>query len=391
MPRRPFLLAALLALTAAAAHAATAFAQEPVPITPSAPPPTGLPIHQTFLTSADGWVAFGDGAKVSPVPNPLTINSANGALQLDYTIGVGGISAFLLPVVPGALAKAQSFQFDIRCDYAAKLVCGVQEREGGRYFANFSVPKDKWQHVELSASDFGLASNPTDPKDPDGKLDLDQVENIGLIDAGSLFAQANNPTLNELFGIPTGAHHLYLANFDVSAVPLPGASGVPATPGVLDTFAHPQVGWYTVGGVQAKSVRGAPLSGRGMSLDYTQEPGKVAGAIRFFPHGKLTGTTKLTLAVASVKAATLLVQVEDGAGDKFNTQVYVPAGANKTEAVRVAFADFKIADDSKNKAATLDLAQIDRLLIVDLSGAMGIVTASTPNTLYVGDLRATYP
>ena len=384
MSTRPLLLALTFALTAAAAHA-----QEPVH--PTEPPPTGLPIRQTFLTSADGWVAFGDGAKVSPVANPLSINSANGALQLEYTVAAGGISAFVLPVTPGALTKAQSFQFDVRCDYAAKLVCAVQEKDGGRYLANFSVPKDKWQHVELNASDFNLAANPTDPKDPDNKLDLDQIENVGLIDAGSVFAQANNATLNDLFGISTGAHHLYLANFDISALPLPGASGTATPPNTLDTFAHPQIGWYTVGGMMPKVVSGAPLPGTGLSLDYTQAPGKVAGAIRFLPRGKLTGATKLTLAVASVQAATLLIQVEDSAGNKFNTTVFVPAGATQAETVRVAFADFKIADDSKDKASSLDLSQIDRLLIVDLSGAAGTTTVSAPNTLYVGNLRAMHP
>jgi hypothetical protein len=370
--------------------AGAAYAQFP---TPDVPPATGLPIRQTFLTSSDGWMAMGDGAKVSPVENPLKVNSAAGALQMDYKIDKTTISAFLLQVAPGALTNAKSFHFMMRSDYAETVLVGMDEVGGGHYLATVSLPKDKWQAVELTPADFVLSDGPNDPKDPDNKLDLDKVEHIGIIDAGTFFSKIGdtNPGLMDLLGVRTGPHTCYLADFQISSLPLNGASGAPVPSTVLDTFAHPQVDWMLVGGVQAKNITGAPFVGRGMTATYSQAPQKLNGLTHRIPTGQLAGATKLGFSVASTHAATLMIQVEEKGGGKYNTKVYVPAGETRLTDISVSFADFKAADDSKDSNGMLDLDQVNNLIIIDLTGALGDLKQATDNTLYIGNLHIYRP
>ena len=378
MTARTF-LGVSLALLAAAAHG-----QTPEGTTP---PPTGLPIRQTFLTSADGWVTMGNGAKVGVVPDPIKINSAGGALRLDYTVAPGQMGVFALPLGDGALTRAKAFRFEVRADAGTNLVFGMQEQDGGRYMATFYVPKGKWQQVELTPADFLLSDGANDPKDPDGKLDLDQVQGIGLTDAAQLWSQANNPAINEIFGVKPGPHALYLADFQVNALPLNGASGAPTPPDVIDAFAHPQIDWLMLGGVEASQLTGAPLTGRGIEMHYTQAPAKPVGMLRGVPKGQFTGASKIAFSAASVRAATLLIQIEEAGGGKYNASLYLPAGASRATALSASFADFKAADDSKDTNGKLDLDQVERLTILDVSGLKGDVKVESDNTLYVGDLR----
>ena len=85
----------------------------------------------------------------------------------------------------------------------------------------FPSPKDAWQTIELAPSDFILSDGPGAAKDPDNKLDLDQVEWIGMVDAGVLFSQLDDKSQ---YNVSEGQHRLYLADFQVAATPLPDAA-----------------------------------------------------------------------------------------------------------------------------------------------------------------------
>src|ERR1051325_9670415 len=95
----------------------------------------------------------------------------------------------LLPTPDMVLSKAKSFKFWIRTDHATPVGFTLQEKDGGRYNALFSTPKGVWQQVELSVADFQADTNKDAPKDPDGKLDMDQVEGVGIIDVAQIFVQ----------------------------------------------------------------------------------------------------------------------------------------------------------------------------------------------------------
>jgi hypothetical protein len=288
----------------------------------------------------------------------------------------------LLLTPDGQLAKAKSIRFAVKSDTGAVLGAILQEQGGGRYISLFTAPAGKWQQVELSPSDFVLSDDANDPPDPDNKLDMDKVEAFGLTDIGQVMAQADNPDLEKLLNVKRGDHVLYLDDLAITEEPL-------ATPAMigdnLDSFSRPQVGWFAIGDVKVSQLSGAPLTGRGIQLDYRQVQGKPVAVIRRIPRGTLTGKSTFSVDVASARPAKLLLQVEEKGGGKYNVLVDVPGG-KQLKALSFPFTEFKAGDDSHDTNDKLDLDQVNQIVIVDVDALLGMTEAD--NTLWLGNVKA---
>jgi hypothetical protein len=336
-------------------------------------------------------------AKDAP-PRPAGVSG--GALRFDYRIAKGEFGILAFPVSEGMIAGAKAFRFLVRSDYDASLLFSAQEKGGGRYSAVFTVPKDTWQVVELEADDLVLGRGKDDPKDSNNQLDLAQVESLGIADVGQFFAQSENKTLTDLLGITPGAHTLYLADVTISADPailtasLPPPAPPPGRPNnfrlrPIEMFLRPQTEWVIFGGAHPQRVSGVKqLNGRGLKLDYKQGPGKAIALMKPLRPNALMRRTGLSFSVASVRATTLIVQLEEPSGGKYNVKVYVPAGETAGTPQSVLFADFRPAEDSKDDNGKLDLDQVSQMVILDATGLLGEAPMPVDNTLYLGDLRA---
>ena len=336
-------------------------------------------VHTTFEDEDGGWVPIGATAKAALTHDPTHLKAGKGAMQFDYAVKKGEINALALPVAPGVIAGAGSIHFWVHSDYPTSMALVLQERGGGRYVSIFSAPGDKWQEVAVSPSDMILAEEPNDPQDPDGKLDLDQVESVSMADLDQLFMQAEGTPLTALFSVRPGQHTLYLHDFTVS--PEPPAGGSPQVGSSIDTFDRPQLSWIGVGDVGVVRSTGKPLSAGGLQANYRQSTGKVIGLVRAVTPKAFAGKSALVLTAASDQKATLVVQVEERDGGKYNTTIDVPGGKESKE-FRLAFADFKPANDSHDANDKLDLDQIKQLIIIDSAGLVG--TPDQDNTLWIG-------
>lgn len=350
--------------------------------TPAPPSPI---LHNTFEDDTNGWQAMGASAKLTRTQDTANVKEGKSALQFDYTIAKDEINLLFLPTPNGALAKMKSLKFWVKTSHAVPLVVALQEKDGGRYLATFTTPVDQWQRVELNPADFTLSIGPNEPKDPDNRLDLDQVEGIGLVDMGQ-FVFAGSEEVAKLFNVQTGAHRLYLDDFVVSAEELPDATETVKDEFLLDKFTRPQLGWIVVGEAFANVAKGKPMEGSSLQADYRQAPGKLIGLVRPVATGKLAGKGQLIFTAASTKSAHLIVQVEEYGGGKYNTTITVPGNTERKE-FRLAFVDFKAADDSKDSNNKLDLDQVHQILIIDASGLLD--RADQDNTLWINGIRAT--
>jgi hypothetical protein len=304
-------------------------------------------ISQDFKNDTAGWAGMGKAAKVSLTHWSPGAAQDGGALQFDYKVDRGEMDALFLPVGTGALAKAHSFKFRIMADQDTAVGVVLPEQDGGRYMAVCKVPKGVYQECELSPSDFHLSQEPGDPKDPDGKLDLDQVNGILLVDLQEIFVGAGNADLEKLLNVQKGAHSLYLDRFSVVSEAAPTTSETDKGVTTLDTFRHPQLAWIGVGAVKMSLSRGEPLAGPGMKWDYKQMPNSfVAGAVGIEP-GILRGKDSLSFDLASVRGGTMRVQLEEVGGNKYSTSVDIPFGS-KVKHVALQFSDFRSTDDTKD-------------------------------------------
>ena len=365
----------LISLGAAAVLAAAAFGQNPT---------TDI-IKTRFEDGDGGWTIFGGEGKVSVTGDAVNVKEGKAALRYDYPIAKGKVGFLAHGVPDGGLSGAKSLGFWIKADYAALIMVTLNEKDGGRWNAAFTAPAGAWQRVELTPAEFDVSDGPDDPKDPNGKLDLDKVDGFGLVDVGQFFVQLDNELLNKVFNIKSGEHTLYLDDFLISEKALPNGAETPQDSIWIDSFKRPQTAWAGLFGARVSSVEAKPLNARGLEASYRQAPDAYPGVARAVKRGSLAGTTKLAFDAASVRPAELNIQLEEVGGGKYNAQVSLEGGTN-AKSKELVFTTMKPADDSKDTNNKLDLDQVKQILILDLAGPLNQVDQE--NTLWLTNLRA---
>src|SRR5207244_2606356 len=107
-----------------------------------------------------------------------------GALLYSYDVTPETVRALALPRALN-LAGMRSVHLWVKCSAATAIAFSLVEQSGASYQTAFCCPKSAWQEVSLNLDELA----PDDPsKDPDGKLDLDQVQALSLADLGQFFA-----------------------------------------------------------------------------------------------------------------------------------------------------------------------------------------------------------
>ena len=325
-------------------------------------------LESTFEKDAGDWEVISPTGtvtgKMSITHEAAHVKEGKGALQFDYSIKKGDLSALSLWVPLATIAKMKSLHFWVQADHAGSLLLVVSERGGGHYQVPIAVTPNVWQEVAVAPADLILNEDAGAPPDPDGKLDLDQIESIGLVDIDSFLVQTAgdmNP-----FDVATGQHTLYLSHFVASDAPLPT---IPGTAGEVQLipFTRPQIDWLAIGDMSVQKVTEKPLSGPSMKVTYTQKKRTVFGMIKQIPTGAFANAKQVGFAIASKRPTTLVVQLETKNGLKYKTQIDLVEGSELKD-FSLPFADFTAADDSTDKNAALDLKQINKILFLDVSG-----------------------
>ena len=165
-------------------------------------------LRQTFDSDTSGWMAMGKGGSV---------RASEGTLAFTYELKARQAAVAVLPA-PAVLRRMQRLRFRVKADRDAPMAVLLSEKKpgGGNYTAQFWAPANVWQQVELSAADFAAADGATDPVDLDGKLDLDAVEGIGILDLGAFFlAQAENASFPVAVDAAGGTHTVWIDDFEV--------------------------------------------------------------------------------------------------------------------------------------------------------------------------------
>jgi len=309
------------------------------------------------------WGAFGTGA---------TVRAARGGMVLEYSPGSKGISAAAMPA-PAGLATMRRMRFRARSDYDTAFAILLNEKQpgGGNYTALFWSPANTWQQIELSPADFAVGDGPNDPVDADGKLDLDAVQNIGLIDVSQMFGQAPpNPDVPIVVNRPAGTHTAEIQDFEILA------SAAPAPPaGTIDRFDRDFLQWFTLGGMSLKlSAADNPLHMRALQAAYQQTQGKLQVLLRRLTNFDLSKATRLAFDIASEHESTLMLSLETKTGARYTMQVYPPGGRELFH-VELKLSDFE-------GTGKLDPAQLKSMSIVDATASMGGAEGS--NTIWIG-------
>lgn len=348
-------------------------------------------IHQDFEKDASGWVSFGPTpATIHVTHDPLTVRNGNGALSIEYDGSAGKPALAVLPVST-SLAAMKSLRLWLMADSPTAAAIFLTEKEGGRYGAIVWLEPQVWERIELTPEDFILATGPDDPKDPDGKLDLDKIQAIGVFDLSQVFSTMFGDSQAPIaIAIHGGPHKLLLDDFEVSAETPSWYK--PRAPFLIDNFTHPCVDWFTLGGVDLKvATDGKVIPGNSLEATYQQTPERFVVMVHELPPTDLTGATHIAFDIASDKSSTLVLSFEENVpgkarGPRYSTNIEV-AGGGKPSHREVAVSSFELdANGPADPKGKLDLDKLKSLSLVDITAAF--TQQETVNTLHLANVEA---
>ncbi len=254
-------------------------------------------LRHTFEEGTSGWIAVGKSGSV---------RVAEGALSLDYSVG-DGVAIAALPLVGTDLTKMDAVRFWVKTDVPTALAVIMNEKKpGGDYTAVCWSTGNTWQRVELMPADFHLNVGPKDAPDPDGQLDLDAVQTMGVLDVSSIFGVKVDPGSPIVVESHVGKHSLSIREFELVA----GSGAAKPDKASIDSFATPQLQWFTMGGAELKP------DGAGMRTVYQQKEEKSVALLRQIAHVDLRGRESLAFDISSERPAELLMSFEELAPGK---------------------------------------------------------------------------
>lgn len=327
-------------------------------------------LHQDFETDSTVWSAVGLGSSVSITHQSGQAHSGNGALAFTYQLKRGQIAAAVMPAPP-ALSQMQRLRFWVKTDHDTPGAVLLSEAKpgGGNYTAWFWAPANTWQQIELSPADFVLSDGPQDPKDPDGKLDLDQLQAVGILDLGSFLAPP----------APAAPHTLWVDDFEALGGPAPSAPSSMR----IDNFDRGFIPWITSGVMNLKlAAPDNPLHEPALEASYDETDAPRPVLLRRIGNHDLSRAGRLDFDVASDEDVTLVVALEVNRpgvaqGPRFTLPIY-PPGKREVFHVSVKLEDFQ-------GQGVLDPAQLKTLIITDPAGAGDAV--GTHNRIWIGKVE----
>lgn len=336
-------------------------------------------LKHTFDEDTQGWVVMGQGGSVRVTREPAQVKAGSGALAFTYDLDKS-FTAAVAPT-PSGLAGMRRLRFWAKCDHDTPLIVLLSEKKpgGGNYSAWIWAPANTWQHIELAPEDFAAGDGPTDPVDADGKLDLDQVEGIGIIDLAYMFNQIPNGADSPLIITKsTGSHTILLDDLEVLK------TGSKRSPNTIDAFDRGFSQWMTLGGINLK------LDGKSLQASYERSATQLAVLARRAAEFDLTKATHLALDLSSEREATIAISIElkkpgEAQGPRYAATVYPRPGREPLH-VDLKFTDFEHDDTSISGPPKIDPSKIKTISIIDLTAMAGGDTGK--NTIWIGPISA---
>ncbi len=347
---------------------------------------------QTFEDGEEGWIPFGTEAEVGTTHEQANVKTGQGALALHYVVRSGQYGSAVLPVEGGSFANMTGLRFWLKTDVATTVAVALTEKQpgGGIYAAWFWSPKDTWQKVQFEPSDFVLNEGPDFPADPDGRLDPDRIQAVGIVDLGPAFQSLGTSATYLAVDKLSGPHTLYVDDFEL----LTGEPNHEAKPGrvIVGRLDRGFLTWLTLGGATLSlSQSGNPLDKPALEVKYEQTPGRYVLISHGLASADLSRTDRLSFDIASATEATIKFYIEERStgnaqGPRYEFQVEVPANRQVVHKT-IRFDEFAFDKNGPaDENGHLDADRLKALYLIDLTTPPAGV--SRPNTLWISELEA---
>jgi hypothetical protein len=339
-----------------------------------------------FDGDVEGFACTDPTAQVTSTSDENVVREeGNGVLELSYTPSRDGLQA-LVGQATGGLTGGHSLRGCIRTSAQTVILVGLVEADGSGYHAGFSSLPGRWQEIALDFSEFALGDDDTDEN---GKLDPDQVQTVVIADAVAMMA-----TLAEqvpfLIAPDMSPRMLWLDDLRIDSegvdprwadVNIDGVDGVR-----VESFESVPLQWMCLAGPGIEITYDPEHKAHGeysLRLAYDLPPSKLFVAATGLTGIPLAGMKVLRVSYASEVATTLLVEIEEADGSKYNTMVPIDA-TDTFVAIEIPLGDLELAHDSTDENGRLDMDQAKQFVVGDLSAMTN--NPVTLNTLWIDDL-----
>jgi hypothetical protein len=339
-----------------------------------------------FESELAGWAAFrldesgfaeDSGAKLELTREAGKVKSGKGALSYTYELAAGKMRVLGRQSAP-EISGTKSLRAWVKSSASTAIIFNLTEQGGASYQASVVCAAGAWQEVAVNLDEFTL----DDPsKDSNGRLDLDEVASMQVIDIGSFLA-AFLPDLK-------GSRTLWLDDVGFSPEAAPRTSGLGQATRVVpvylvDTFETAVIRWAPVSlefadppkfnlfDAPVAIDKDAPRGGGKQSLkfSYPRKMGKFHGLMRTVEKVDLSKARGLDLWLKTSHDGTYVVTLEEKDGSRFQKMVELQAG-DGWKAFSFEIGDFALADDSQDDNGKLDPDQLKQVAIADLSSLSG--------------------
>ena len=298
-----------------------------------------------------------------------TVTGGNGEMVFRYEASPKSLSFAVFPLAGTSIAAARTIRFEVKTDasFALGVVLSEKKPGGANYTATIWSNAGDWQPVVLSVGDFLEGEGPNEPADSDSKLDLDQVEGVGLIDISQVFSRPSDGNSPVRMRSHMGDHSIRIRNFEISA-DVPPAS--------------PQRGWF--------SMSDARISGaaEATAIQYEQQADKPVAFLRQLTPATHKGATHIAFDVASAKGGQFVLSLTQARhhgpeGARFIVDFFVPPGDRLQHREIVLTALNRDENGPAAKNGQLNLDDLRMLTIIDISQESGTNTLSVANIRFI--------
>jgi hypothetical protein len=315
-------------------------------------------------------------AKVAITKDAGAARSGKGALAYAFQVAPGTVSVLALQR-PIDLTGMKSMRLWVKCSVTTAVIIGLGESSGASYQAAAHCTGGVWQEIAVNLDEL----TPDEPaKDPNGKLDLDQVGALTVFDIGGFLATFL-PDLK-------GPRSLAVDDVSFSSKPVTASTGPAQVTRVVpihlvDNFETSVIRWipisvdfsdgpkFSLFDAAVALDKDVPEGGGKQSLkfSYPRKGQKIHAVMRTLEKVDLGKATAIDLALKSAHDAQVIVAIEEKDGSRYNRTVELHAGDWKK--LSVALGEFTLADDTQDENGRLDASQIKQVSIVDASTLLG--------------------
>jgi hypothetical protein len=323
-----------------------------------------LAADTTFEWESDaaGWVTPTAGATVTVARKAEEAHGGSGCLAFAYEGKQGDLAAVVSPEL--SLDGVTAIDGWVKSSKQSILTLVAAEKDGSRYEQTFTTVPGRWQRLRASLAEMQLAE---DSEDDNSTLDVGQIQNISLVDAGLLLAGV--PGLSQLFPQSGGARTLWLDDFRLVRDAAPAR--------------HPDERVVVVDSFEEGVVRGLPLVGARIEVDRIEGAGvlhliytprdqalDIPGVILLVSGAHFNGTERVRLRARSQQSTKIAVGIEEKDGSRYNAVADLAGGA-EWQRLEIPLSSLTLAEDTTDENDRLDITQAKTVAIVDVSRFLG--------------------